>query len=89
MRFALDCLSIFLGFTFDKPQLSEDEIKNALAKVSKTLEKDFSSMEELIAYRKEARDAKNWDIADKIRITLDECGIVLKDTKDGTTFEAK
>ena len=82
-------LASVLGFTFDKPQLNEDEIKNALAKVSEALGKDFSSMDELIAFRKEARDAKNWDVADKIRITLDECGIVLKDTKDGTTYEAK
>ena len=82
-------LASVLGFTFDKPQLNEDEIKNALAKVSEALEKDFSSMDELIAFRKEARDAKNWDVADKIRITLDECGIVLKDTKDGTTYESK
>ena len=29
------------------------------------------------------------DIADKIRIAFDECGIVLKDTKEGTTVEAK
>ena len=82
-------LASVLGFTFDKPQLSEEEIQNALAKVSEALEKDFSSMDELIAFRKEARDAKNWDVADKIRITLDECGIVLKDTKDGTTYESK
>lgn len=82
-------LASVLGFTFDKPQLSEEEIQNALKKVSEVLNKEFSSMNDLISYRKEARDAKNWDIADKIRITLDECGIVLKDTKDGTTFEAK
>ena len=82
-------LASVLGFTLDKPQLSEEEIQNALKKVSEALEKDFSSMDELITFRKEARDAKNWDVADKIRITLDECGIVLKDTKDGTTYEAK
>lgn len=46
-------------------------------------------MEELIAYRKKARDAKNWDIADKIRIALDEVNIVLKDGKDGTVWEVK
>ena len=46
-------------------------------------------MEEIIAYRKEARDAKNWDIADKIRIALDELGIVLKDSKEGTKWEIK
>lgn len=46
-------------------------------------------MEDLIAYRKEARDAKNWDVADKIRIALDDCGIVLKDSKEGTNWEVK
>ena len=46
-------------------------------------------MEDLIAYRKEARDAKNWEVADKIRVALDECGIVLKDSKDGTVWEVK
>ena len=46
-------------------------------------------MEEIIAFRKEARDAKNWDIADKIRIALDEINIVLKDLKEGTVWEVK
>ena len=82
-------LATVLGFSFEKAQLSEDEIKNALEKVSKVLDKKFETMDELIAYRKEARDAKNWDVADKIRITLDECGIVVKDSKDGTILEAK
>lgn len=39
--------------------------------------------------RKQARAEKNWDIADKIRIALDEAGIIVKDTKEGTTLEAK
>ena len=82
-------LATVLGFSFEKAQLSEDEIKNALEKVSKVLDKKFETMDELIAYRKEAREAKNWDVADKIRITLDECGIVVKDSKDGTILEAK
>ena len=82
-------LASVLGFTFDKPELSEDEINIALSKVSDNLGKTFSDMDDLIQYRKEARENKNWDIADAIRITLDECGIVLKDTKDGTTVEAK
>ena len=82
-------LATVLGFSFEKAQLSEDEIKNALEKVSKVLDKNFETMDELIAYRKEARDAKNWDVADKIRVTLDECGIVVKDSKDGTILEAK
>ncbi len=82
-------LASALGFTFEKTTLSEDELKNAVKHVSEKLGKDFSSMEELIAYRKEARDAKNWDISDKIRNALDEVNIVLKDSKEGTTWEVK
>ena len=78
-----------LGFSFEKPTLSDDELKNAVKHVSEKLGREFSSMEDLIAYRKEARDAKNWDVADKIRIALDDCGIVLKDSKEGTNWEVK
>ena len=45
--------------------------------------------EEIIARRKEAREAKNWDIADKIRLALDKVDIILKDSKEGTTWEVK
>ena len=78
-------LATALGFTFDKPELSEEDLSKALAHVSEKLGKDFSSMNELIEYRKTARAEKNWAVADAIRIALDECGILLKDTKDGTT----
>ena len=46
-------------------------------------------MDEIIAVRKEAREAKNWDVTDKIRIALDKVGIVLKDSKEGTIWEVK
>ena len=49
----------------------------------------FTSMEEIISKRKEAREAKNWEVADKIRIALDNVGIILKDSKEGTTWELK
>ena len=78
-----------LGFSFEKPTLSEDELDAAVKHVSEKLGKDFSTMEELIAYRKEARDAKIWEVADKIRIALDEVNIILKDSKEGTTWEVK
>ena len=82
-------LATTLGFTFEKPTLSEEELSDAVKYVSEKLGKNFATMEELIAYRKEARAAKNWDIADKIRIALDEKNIVLKDSKDGTVWELK
>jgi len=82
-------LATTLGFTFEKPTLSEEELSDAVKYVSEKLGKNFATMEELISYRKEARDAKNWDVADKIRIALDEKNIVLKDSKDGTIWELK
>lgn len=82
-------LATTLGFTFEKAKLSEEEIANILSTVNEKVGKSYASMEELIADRKEAREAKNWDLADKIRIALDEVGIVLKDSKEGTTWETK
>jgi cysteinyl-tRNA synthetase len=82
-------LATALGFTFDKPELSEDELKKAINHVSEKIGKEFSSMKDLIAYRKTAREEKNWAVADEIRVALDECGIILKDSKEGTTWESK
>jgi len=82
-------LASVLGFTFEKAKLSDDEIKSVLDKINTELEKSYSSMEDLIADRKEARTQKNWELADKIRVSLDSCGIVLKDSKEGTTWEVK
>ena len=82
-------LASTLGFTFEKATLSEDELKNAVRHVSEKLGGNFNSMDELIAYRKNARDAKNWAVSDKIRDALDEVNIILKDSKEGTTWEVK
>ena len=82
-------LATTLGFTFEKAKLSEEELAEKLQKLSAELGENFTSMEEIIAKRKEAREAKNWDIADKIRVALDNIGIVLKDSKEGTTWEVK
>ena len=82
-------LANVLGFSFEKAQLSQDELSNAVKQVSIALGENFSSMDELLEFRKKAREEKNWEIADKIRLTLDELGIVLKDSKDGTQVEAK
>ena len=40
-----------------------------------------------IEERKEAKINKNYDLADSIRKELEEKGIILKDTREGTTFE--
>ena len=82
-------LATTLGFTFEKATLSDDEIKDVLAEVNAKIGKSYASMDELIEDRKQARAEKNWGLADKIRIALDENGIVLKDGKDGTVWEIK
>ncbi|MCM1004118.1 MAG: cysteine--tRNA ligase [Candidatus Gastranaerophilales bacterium] len=82
-------LATTLGFTFDKATLSEDELAGKLLEISAELGETFASMEEIIEKRKQARAEKNWDVADKIRIALDNVGIILKDSKEGTTWEIK
>ena len=48
---------------------------------------DRSQVERMIAIRLEARKAKNWNESDRIRDELAAMGVVLKDSKDGTTWE--
>jgi len=82
-------LSAVLGFNFEKVEISEEELKEKISSISSKLGLVLNSMDEVLAVRKKARDEKNWDMADKIRIAFDEVGIVLKDSKEGTTWEVK
>jgi len=43
----------------------------------------------IIADRAAARADKNWKESDRLRGLLAELGVVLKDSKDGTTWELK
>lgn len=82
-------LSSVLGFNFDKAEISEDELKEKVNIIAKKLELVLNSIEDVLILRKKAREEKNWEMADKIRIACDEAGIVLKDSKEGTTWEIK
>lgn len=82
-------LASVLGFTFEKATLSEEELAEKINFVAKKIELELNSMEELLSIRKKAREDKNWSLADKIRIALDDVGIVLKDSKEGTIWELK
>ena len=88
-NYALNQLASALGFVFEKASLSEEELEKVLNTISEKLGKNYSSMEDLIADRKIAREEKNWELADKMRIELDNLGIVLKDSKEGTVWELK
>ena len=48
-----------------------------------------SDIEEKIAERKDAKQNKDYEKADKIRNQLDEKGIMLNDTANGTTWDIK
>jgi cysteinyl-tRNA synthetase len=43
----------------------------------------------LINMRTEAKNAKNFELSDQIRIQLTEMGIIIKDTKEGTEYSIK
>ena len=57
--------------------LKEDKIDNKLV----------SYIEKMIEERKNAKQNKDFALADKIRNELQEKGIILKDTREGTTYE--
>ena len=82
-------LGTTLGFTFEKAGVSEDDLAKAISHISDVLNQQFASIDEILEFRKQARAEKNWDVADKIRIAFDRCGILVKDTKDGTVIESK
>lgn len=69
--------------------MTEEELAEKVKSVSEDLGMTLNSMNELLELRKKSREEKNWDMADKIRMALDKVGIVLKDSKDGTTWELK
>ena len=72
---------IKLSESFDKV-LSLD-----LLKEDKTNTEDVSYINKMIEKRTEAKKNKNYELADSIRNELLEKGIILKDTREGTTYE--
>lgn len=54
-----------------------------------TSEVDIEFINSKIEERNEAKKNKNYELADQIRNELLEMGIILKDTREGTTFEIK
>ena len=50
---------------------------------------DRGEVERLVAARTAARAAKNWAESDRLRDALADMGVVVKDSKGGTTWEFK
>jgi cysteinyl-tRNA synthetase len=83
-------LATTLGFKFETESLKKEVSRNILDEISQQLGKHYDSVEQIISQRNLARASKDWETADKIRVLLSEFGIILKDSKDGsTTWELK
>jgi cysteinyl-tRNA synthetase len=90
----------FLGFSGDLKNIQRQAIGNRIHAPSMNIsttrhtpailaegEADRKFIEELITARNVARKAKNFKESDRIRDELAAMGVVLKDSKDGTTWE--
>lgn len=67
----------------------EELINSLKQKYISKLELDIQEIEEQIAKRTEAKENKNYQLADDIRKKLDEKGIILNDSKEGTSWDIK
>ena len=80
-----DTTKLYLIEDFDKV-LSIDLLKEEKVEIDSELLEYINSM---INKRKEAKQNKDYALADKIRSELEEKGILIKDTREGTIYEIK
>ena len=65
-----------------------DLLKTDEANSTNDLDKELlKHIEEKIEERKQAKQNKNFELADKIRYELLNEGIIIKDTREGVTYE--
>jgi cysteinyl-tRNA synthetase len=73
-----------------KVSLNDSGVLMVSNKTSGDLETDFNSkIDKLISARNAARARKDWQESDRLRDEISALGVVLKDSKDGTTWEFK
>lgn len=99
---ALGILFIWVNKIFAKTDIDQVSISgaknaiDALFRIDSVLgvvecPEDFidDEIESLITQRNEARKTKDWTRADEVRLQLDQMGILLEDTSDGTIWKKK
>ena len=63
--------------------MEKDDLKREVMIEKLSTEK----IEQIISLRQTAKDQKNFDLADKFREELAQCGVGLEDGPDGTTWK--
>ena len=63
-----------------------NDLKN---KYVRKLKLEITDINQLVENRAKAKAEKNYEVADKIRAELDEKGIILNDSKEGTSWDIK
>lgn len=80
-----------LGMNVVNAKTTLNELSNIIGFTLKQLDRKPLSaqplIELLISIRKDLRNAKQWELADKVRNKLEEQGIVLEDSHNGTTWK--
>ena len=79
------CYNVIGIFKEDANELIEDLKSKYINKLDIKVE----DIEQEIINRAVAKSEKNYDVADRIRKELDEKGIILNDSKEGTTWDIK
>lgn len=75
-----------LGFFKQEPEIFIDKMRE---KHLQRINLEISYIEEKIAERLDAKKNKNFELADAIRLELDNQGVILKDTREGTIWDIK
>lgn len=70
-------------------ELAEEVMGLRLSQVDSSPGQAAPFVDLLVELRKELRDQKLWDLSDQIRDRLASLGVLLEDTKDGTTWRWK
>jgi cysteinyl-tRNA synthetase len=75
-----------IGLLNENPQKFVDELRNKHLNIL-GISTDY--IESIILRRANAKAEKNYEIADKLRNSLMDQGIILNDSKDGTSWDIK
>ena len=86
LQFAVENFKDILGIFREEPLNFINSVKQKYVKVLGLNEQEIN---ELIEKRNLAKQEKNYEVADSIRASLDEKGIILKDSPSGTTWDIK